>query len=140
MNLRDFLRAATKLKESIFKNNNQIKSTVTTRAWVLSAEWTRAWPITGLVSRWKSSGGPRLFEWQVLFFRVWGYCILLTKMKTYCQCNFTEIFKGRQIILEPCRNSKYPIRCLLWCHKTLPGAIWTQAYSEPLSASKMGYF
>ena len=24
-----------------------------------------------------------------------------------------EIFKGRQIILQPCRNWKYPIRCLL---------------------------
>ena len=53
-------------------------------------------------------------------------------LKTYCQCNFSEIFKGRQIILEPCRKSKYPIRCLLWCHKTLPGAIWTQGYSQPL--------
>ena len=37
-----------------------------------------------------------------------------------CQCNFSEIFKGRQIILEPIRNSKYLIRCLLWWHKTLP--------------------
>ena len=26
-----------------------------------------------------------------------------------------------------CRNSKYPIRYFLWCHKTLPGAIWLQA-------------
>ena len=33
-------------------------------------------------------------------------------------------FKGRQIILETCRNSKCPIRCPLWCHKTLPCAIW----------------
>ena len=52
--------------------------------------------------------------------------------KTCCQCNFSEIFKRRQIILEPCRNSKYPIRCLLWWHKTFSGRIWTQAYSEPL--------
>ena len=33
------------------KNNNQIKSTVTTRTWVLPTELTRAWPVTGLVSR-----------------------------------------------------------------------------------------
>ena len=33
--------------------------------------------------------------------------------KTCCQCNFSEIFKGRQIMLEPCRNSNYSIRCLL---------------------------
>ena len=50
VNLRDFLGAATKLKESIFKNNNQINFTVTTRTWLLSTEQTRAWPIAGLVS------------------------------------------------------------------------------------------
>ena len=26
---------------------------------------------------------------------------------------FSEIFKGKQIILEPCKDSKYPMRCLL---------------------------
>ena len=51
VNLRDFLGIAKKLKESIFKNNNQIKSVVTTRTWVLSTEWTRAWTVTGLVLR-----------------------------------------------------------------------------------------
>ena len=53
--------------------------------------------------------------------------------------NFFEIFKGRQIILDPFKNSKYPIWCLLWWHKTLPSAIWTQVYiiSEPLQTSKM---
>ena len=45
-----------------------------------------------------------------------------------------------QIILELSRNSKYPIGCLLWWHKMLPGAIWTQTYSEPLQASKMECF
>ena len=57
--------------------------------------------------------------------------------KSCCQCNFSEIFKRRYIILEPCRNSKYPIWCLLWWHKTLSATIWTQAHSEPLQASKM---
>ena len=49
--LLNFLGVARKLKESIFKNSNQIKFTVTSRTWVLSREWTRAWPVTGLVSR-----------------------------------------------------------------------------------------
>ena len=38
-----------------------MNSNVTTRTWVLSTEWTKAWPITGLVSGWKNGGGPRLF-------------------------------------------------------------------------------
>ena len=46
---------------------------------------------------------------------------------------FSWNIQKRQIILEPCRNSNYPIRCLLWCHKTLPGAIWTQGTQNPLS-------
>ena len=62
-------------------------------------------------------------NWSLPFLIFWRHIV---------NANFSEIFKGRQIILEPCRNSKYPIRCLLWCHKTLPGVIWTQAYSEPL--------
>ena len=52
----------TKLKESIFKNNNQIKSTVAARTQVLSTERARVWPITGLASGCKNDGGPRLFE------------------------------------------------------------------------------
>ena len=48
---RDSFGVGTKLKESIFKNNSQINSTVTTRTWVLSTEWMRTWPSTGLVSK-----------------------------------------------------------------------------------------
>ena len=56
----------------------------------------------------------------MLFFRVCGYCIVLTKMKVMslsvsstfpkrcCQCNSFKTFRGRQIILEPCRNLKIP--------------------------------
>ena len=40
-NLRDFLGVRAKLKESIFKNNNQINSIVTAKTWVLSTECTR---------------------------------------------------------------------------------------------------
>ena len=52
------------MKESIYKNNKQIDSTVTITTWVLSTEWTRTWPSTGLVSEWKNVGGPRLV-WMV---------------------------------------------------------------------------
>ena len=61
--LRDFLAVGTKLKESAFKSNSQINSTVTTRTWILSREWTRAWVITGFVGGWKNDDGPCLFEW-----------------------------------------------------------------------------
>ena len=60
--------------------------------------------------------------------------------RRHCQCNFSKIFKGRYIILKPCRDSKYPIRYLLWWHKALPGAIWTEVYSEPLQTSKIECF
>ena len=53
MNLRDLLGVGTELKESIFKNRNQINSTVTTRTWVLPTEWTGTWPSAGLASEWK---------------------------------------------------------------------------------------
>ena len=47
---RNLFGLGTKLKECIFKSSNQINSTVTTRIWVLSKEWIRTWPNTGLVS------------------------------------------------------------------------------------------
>ena len=47
---RNLFDVGAKLKESIFKSNNQINSYVTTRTWVLSKEWIRTWPNTGLVS------------------------------------------------------------------------------------------
>ena len=42
------------MKESLFKNNNQINSTIRTRTWVLWTKWTRIWLITVLVSEWKN--------------------------------------------------------------------------------------
>ena len=38
---RDLFSVGTKLKESIFKDNSQINSTVTTRTCVLSTDWIR---------------------------------------------------------------------------------------------------
>ena len=38
VNLRDLFGVRTKFKESIFKNNNQINYTVTTRTWGFSTE------------------------------------------------------------------------------------------------------
>ena len=43
LSVRDLFSVWTKLKESIFKSNNQINS-VTTRIWLLSTKWTRTWP------------------------------------------------------------------------------------------------
>ena len=37
----------------------------------------------------------------------------------HLQCNFSEIFKRRHIILKPWRKWRYLISCLLWCRKTL---------------------
>ena len=53
----------TKLKESLFKSNNQINSTVATRTWFFSTKWTGTLASTALVSESKNDGGPRLFEW-----------------------------------------------------------------------------
>ena len=47
---RNLSGVGTKLKESLFKSNNQINSSVTTRTWVLSKEQIRTWPNTGLVT------------------------------------------------------------------------------------------
>ena len=39
------------LKKKLFKKNKEISSTVTTRTWVFSTEWTRTWPSTGTQMR-----------------------------------------------------------------------------------------
>ena len=62
-NLRNFFGVRTKVKESIFKNNNRINFTAATRTSVLSTKWIRTRPSAGLVSKWKNGGGLRLFEW-----------------------------------------------------------------------------
>ena len=49
VNLRDLFGVGIKLNRRIFKHSNQIKSTITTRTWALSTEWTRTWPSSGLV-------------------------------------------------------------------------------------------
>ena len=46
---RNLFDIRTKLQESIFKSNNQVNFTVTTRTLVLSKEWIRMWSNTGLV-------------------------------------------------------------------------------------------
>ena len=43
VNQRDLFGLGTKLKESVFKNNNQINSIVATRTWVLSIKWIITW-------------------------------------------------------------------------------------------------
>ena len=43
-----FARCWRKLKENIFKNNNQISSTLTSRTWVFPTKWTRTEPSIGI--------------------------------------------------------------------------------------------
>ena len=97
---KNFFRRLNKVERSIFENNNQINSTVTTRRWVLLTEWTRSQPGTGLV-----------YEWSMLFFDVVVLeCSITQLFEEMLSMQFFEIFKGRQVILEPCRKLKYPIK------------------------------
>ena len=124
----------TNPKENIFKSNNQINSTVTTRRWALSTEWTRTRSGRGLVYEWKNDGVPLSWMVNVVLQNAWMFMVLI-KMKAMSlvslsfwkrcyQCRFSETFKGRQVILKPCRKLKCPIKWLLWWHETLPGTIW----------------
>ena len=70
-----------KLKDSIFKNNNQIKSTFTTRTCVFSTGWIRTFSSARLVFEWENGGSPRFIKWLMLFFEMRRSCIILTKMK-----------------------------------------------------------
>ena len=65
LNLRDLFGIWRKLKESIFKNSNQINSTVTTRTLIFLKGWTRVSPSTRLVCKWKSCAGPRLLKCSI---------------------------------------------------------------------------
>ena len=69
MNLRGLFGVWKKLKENIFKNNNQINSTVTTRRGVF----------------FRKVGSER-FQVQELFFRMHGCFITSTKMKSMSLC------------------------------------------------------
>ena len=65
---------------------------------------------TGLVSEWKNGGGNRLFERQLLFCRVCGYCIVLTKIKAMILCIFWlfEEMHSRQFFWNIQRKANYP--------------------------------
>ena len=54
--------------------------------------------------------GPRLFEWQMSFFRVRGYCIMLTNMKamSICLFYFFEDILLMQFFLNIQRKADYP--------------------------------
>ena len=80
-----FVRCWNKVEKNIFKKNNQISSAATTRTWVLSTEWTKAWPSIDV--QLKNGGGSRLFEWQILCCSgCGGYCTILTKIKAMSPC------------------------------------------------------
>lgn len=57
-----------------------MNSTVTTRTRVLSTYWSRSRPSAGLLCEWKNDGSPSLLERSILFFRMHGCWIILTKM------------------------------------------------------------
>ena len=91
--------------------------------------------------------GPELAKYTIgVRIKKWWWSPFVNVVLKICfskicyQCNFSEIFKERRIIAEPHRNSKCLIWCLLWWHKTLPGAMWTKTYSEPLQLSKTDCF
>ena len=118
VNIRDLFGVGTKLKEIMFRYN-QINSTVTARTWVFVNRMDQNVA--------KCRIGTRMKKWWwspfvwVIDFVLHGTWVFYRinrdegdeSLPTRYQCNFSEIFKGRQIILKACRNSKYPIRCLL---------------------------
>ena len=77
-NLRNLFGVEQSCKIYWILNNNQINSTVTTRAWFLSTEWIKTWSSTWLTFKWKIGGGFSLFVWivDVAFQGAWVlYCI-----------------------------------------------------------------
>ena len=87
----------------------------------------------------------------MLFFRVRGYCILLTKIEAISLCLswlFEEVL-SMLYLWNIERKTNYPRAIwefeishqtfVIW-QKTLLDAIWTRAYLEPLQGSKMEYF
>ena len=106
---KDLFGVEIKLKESTFKDNNQINSTITTRSWGLSTEWTRTWPSAGLASKWKNGSGSLLIEWWILLVRVRGYCVVLTKIKAMSLCLFwlLEEMLSKQLFWNIKRKSNY---------------------------------
>ena len=84
--LKGFVWSLNKVEGKYIQEQLQINSTVTTRTWVFSTGWTRMFSGTRLVSEWKSGGDRHLLKWSMLFFRMCGSCIMLTKMKTISLC------------------------------------------------------
>ena len=94
-NTRSFGKKSRKKKRNVasLKSAHQAKEAVQIWQWLVwttteqcSTEWTRTSLSTGLVSKWKNTGGPCLFKWSMLFFRASGCCIILTKLKAMSLC------------------------------------------------------
>ena len=116
MNLRDFPGVGTKLKESTVKNNNQINFTVLTKNMSV-ANCRIGIQMKKMVVVLICLSGRCCSSGCVVLYRVnkdeGDESAFSSFSKTYCQCNFSKIFKERHIIFEPCKNLKYPIRYLL---------------------------
>ena len=60
-----FVRRLNKVEKKYIQEQQPINSTVTAGRWVLSTEWTRTRPGTGLVYKWTNDGAPALLSWMV---------------------------------------------------------------------------
>ena len=141
------------MEKNIFKNINQNSSTVTTRTWVFLTEWTRT----------LKSIGTRMKKWW-WFQLVWMVDVVLQGAWVLYPINKDEGNESLPLLGFPrhvvnaiflkyskegrLSSSHLGIRNILsmfaiyhiLLHKTLPGAIWTQTYSEPLQTSKKECF
>ena len=66
-----FVWRLNEIGKTIFKNNNQINSTVTTRTQVFLTEWTRTLPSKWLVSEWKVVVIPLAWMFDVILQNAW---------------------------------------------------------------------
>ena len=96
VNLSDIFGVETKLKESILKNSNQINQPQQPEHRFCPQNGLEHSQVQDWYPNFKSGCGPRLFKQLVLlFFRMYGYCIVLIKMKAmslYLFWFFEEMF------------------------------------------------
>ena len=73
---RDLFGVGTKLKESIFKSNNQINSTVTTRKRILSGEWMKTFQVQDWYPSKKWWWSPFVRMVDVVLQAAWVLCCI----------------------------------------------------------------
>ena len=128
--------------EKYFQEQQPIQFHFTTRKWVSSTEWTRTWPSIGIRMKtwlwfWFVWIVGIVFQGAWVLYRINKYkgnesLLLLTFWRHDNTVIFLKYLKEQRLSSSHLRIQNIPHQMLLWWHKTLPGAIWTQAYSEPL--------